>query len=149
MLRSTNEGFKVGADVAVIHHSGFGDSRISKRRIAKVRKDGKFFLELKDAAGAEMVGEQMWTPDHLGSPRASKSGGSSYDRERIELWTAEHDEVLLMRRRKHFAQSQKNRLEEFLKTLDMRSKEDQDKLLAVVAELSNRGWLPVPKETES
>ena len=66
---------------------------IAKRRVYKVRKDGKFFLEwLRDDAMYQS--NTMWTPDRIDPNRASQSGRGSgrYTRDHVEVWSEKHDE---------------------------------------------------------
>ena len=82
--------FQVGTEVAIYYHSSFGGSRLSKKKIAKVRKDGKFFLF--DDEAANKVSTTMWTPQKYNQSTARQSGqSSSWRSNHCEVWTSEHD----------------------------------------------------------
>lgn len=133
MDKNVHPGFVVGATVAVIESNTWG-RRFSKRVIAKVRKDGKFYLE-GHAGGPE---ERMWTPNSYGDPTARVSGDKGYYRPHIELWTAEHDAELAVVARRNAANEQRNKLKLWLDRLDLRDGQcamQVDKLFKLAGEL--------------
>jgi hypothetical protein len=133
MDKKVHPGFVVGAEVAVIEVSSWS-RRFSKRRIAKVRKDGKFHLE-GFPGGPE---ERMWAPDSNGDPKARVSGYKGYHRPHIELWTAEHDAELALVKRRNAAIEQRNKLKLWLDRLDLRDGQcamQVDKLFKLAGEL--------------
>lgn len=80
---------KVGDKIAVMRSSFEGYSILPKE-VAKVRKDGRFFLKARDGS----TEEQMWSPDKYHDNRFHRSGsdGQRYTREWAEVWSAAHDQ---------------------------------------------------------
>jgi hypothetical protein len=102
----------------------------SKRRVYKVRKDGKFFLEWKRSEDEELhQSPTMWTPQHHNPQEAHPSGKSVYSvgrKETAEIWSEKHDALLADIRETKEARSTLVLLRNRIAGLDLRSKKDRE-----------------------
>lgn len=78
----TNHPFQAGVTVALLT-SGWGKPRPVKRVVAKVHKNGNFILE---------GNPEQWKP--YGTDWAVRTGRNTWDRDSLQVWTVEHDEML-------------------------------------------------------
>lgn len=128
--------YKVGMKVALISGSTWG-SHISTRTVYKVRKDGKFFVSFT-RDGEIVQSDQMWSPGKFGTSRAYKSGrGHGHSRERIEIWTEEHDRQLAENNDKNRAENARDDIIKKLNDMDMRDPDHRSKVYALAIVLKD------------
>jgi hypothetical protein len=83
--------FEVGTKVALVYiSSGPYPARYSQRTVARVTKTGQFTLDGDDTT--------KWRPEKYREDHARKVGASNWEREHIELWTDEHDQIIARER---------------------------------------------------
>lgn len=122
--------FAVGTEVALIYTGTWGDRQIHKRTVAKVRRDGKFFLNgFKEGE----VSDKMWSPSKVDDGLANRAGKDRYSREHIRVWSGVYDEELREKTVAREAGTSRVRAEEFLKRLDPRNPDDRAKIAQVLA----------------
>jgi|SRR5687768_4884379 len=126
-----NEHFKIGTEVALITH-GWGVS-LGKRTVTKVRKDGKFFVSIRNDAGELTQLDQMWTPDRFGRPQADMSGSGHYPRESMEVWSDKHDGLLRELRERNTARKARDDLLSRIKELSLENEEHRNLIINLCA----------------
>lgn len=132
--------FIVGAKLAKWSSRSFGGASLSTVTVAKVRKDGKFFVQY--AGGT--VGEQMWKPiaNRDGTWEARMTSKGNHYRESLEVWGPEHDAHLEAKRAERAFADIKGELLKRIDELSPRSAGDRVRLSALL------GVMNRPVETE-
>lgn len=138
--KSFKSKFVEGATVAFITiHPGSG-SNLTKAKVVKVHKDGKFIMSFM-RNGEEVVMDRLWSPYNATEAQEAGRRGSSYaSRSEAEIWTPEHDVKLHEQTQTYRAKVLKGRLRGAMDALKNDVPMDRQTMKDIAELLTRKGY---------